>query len=63
MNIGELIGFFILNGFEVENVNPTLDIVSDRKSLYFNNVKNNVSFWLYKLIIYISMNKKCSREV
>ena len=49
MNIDELIGFFILNGFEAENVNHTLDIISDRKSIYFNNVKNDVSFWLHKV--------------
>lgn len=49
MNIEEVKGFFILNGFDVETINSSIDIYVDKKSYYFNNPKNNVSFWLYEV--------------
>lgn len=49
MNIEEVKGFFILNGFDVETINSSIDIYADKKSYHFNNPKNNVSFWLYEV--------------
>lgn len=50
MNIEEVKGFFILNGFDVEVINSPIDIYADKKSYYFNNPKNNTSFWLIEVV-------------
>lgn len=49
MDIEEVKGFFILNGFDVEVINSSIDIYADKKSYHFNNPKNNTSFWLCEI--------------
>ena len=49
MDIEDVKGFFLLNGFEVETINSSIDIYTYQKSYRFNNLKNNTEFWLYKV--------------